>query len=275
MTVRSILRAIGVLAILSAPFALAQATSTMRVPIAPIGTPLPFFGMLSFGALDNIPNAPFCASVQTGRTQNLVDGNRIELHRAERVCRDSKGRTRREMDPPPTADLTNRGPIVMTTIFDPVANVSYTLNERRHSAWKHPIRINTAMRPAMQPSANHRTFINGREVRPSDVTEEDLGESSVNGYVAKGTRITRIVPSGEMGNDQPMTIVIERWYSEELKTVVRIKQVDPRIGEAITELTNISATEPDPSLFQVPADYTIEDPPGLRIAPTPPPPNPQ
>jgi len=45
-----------------------------------------------------------------------------------------------------------------------------------------------------------------------------------------------------------------------LKMVVLSKNSDPRSGESTTRLTNISRAEPDPSLFQIPADYEVVEP---------------
>jgi hypothetical protein len=225
------------------------------------------------GALENVSGAPFCADVETSRTQTLNDGNRIRLQRTEHICRDSQGRTRREMVPPTTVDGTPRGPILLTTIFDPVAGVAITLNPRQHAAWTRATRVPGSVRPGVAPSRAADIVINHTAPQSADVTEEDLGEDSVNGFVAKGTRISQIVPAGERGNEQPMTIVSERWYSEALKSFVRGKQSDPRSGETISELTNVATGEPDPALFQIPSDYTIEDPPNLRSGPVKHPPN--
>lgn len=41
--------------------------------------------------------------------------------------------------------------------------------------------------------------------------------------------------------------------------MVLMKNSDPRNGENITKLTNITLGEPDPALFQPPSDYTIVD----------------
>lgn len=120
--------------------------------------------------------------------------------------------------------------------------------------------------PTIPPG--HTTVVNKRAgSQRANVNEEELGEDSINGFVAKGTRITRVFPAGQMGNEQPITIVTERWYSDGLKSVVRIKQTDPRNGETLTELTNVATGDPDPALFQIPSDYTVEDPPNLRSAP--------
>jgi hypothetical protein len=39
--------------------------------------------------------------------------------------------------------------------------------------------------------------------------------------------------------------------------IVLLKVSDPRRGDSTTKLSNVSQSEPDPSLFQVPADYSI------------------
>ena len=51
----------------------------------------------------------------------------------------------------------------------------------------------------------------------------------------------------------------ETWFSPELKVMVLKKHNDPRNGEIIYRLTNISRAEPDHSLFEVPADYTVKE----------------
>jgi hypothetical protein len=77
--------------------------------------------------------------------------------------------------------------------------------------------------------------------------------------MAEGTRLTLTIPAGKIGNERPIVTVNERWYSQELQTVVLTKNSDPRMGETTYRLTNINRGEPDPSLFQVPADYTVKE----------------
>jgi hypothetical protein len=76
---------------------------------------------------------------------------------------------------------------------------------------------------------------------------------------AKGTRRTVTIPAGQIGNEQPISIVSETWYSPELKMTVLSKRSDPRMGETEFRLTNIQRGEPAPSLFQVPAGYELKD----------------
>jgi hypothetical protein len=57
---------------------------------------------------------------------------------------------------------------------------------------------------------------------------------------------------------------------------VMIKRSDPRMGTTTFQLTNIQKQEPDASLFQVPADYTVKQGGQRRFrrggGPPPPPP---
>jgi hypothetical protein len=60
---------------------------------------------------------------------------------------------------------------------------------------------------------------------------EDLGSKSMEGVSVTGTRTTRTVPAGQIGNDKPLSIVTEVWTSAELKTIVYSKRSDPRTGD--------------------------------------------
>ena len=91
------------------------------------------------------------------------------------------------------------------------------------------------------------------------VNKEDLGQQVIEGVVATGTRTTTTIAAGSIGNEQPILIVSEQWFSPDLKVLVMTKHSDPRTGETTYRLTNIVQTEPARSLFEVPADYTIKD----------------
>ena len=87
------------------------------------------------------------------------------------------------------------------------------------------------------------------------VNKEDLGTQVIEGLVATGTRTTTTIAAGSIGNEQPILIVSEQWFSPDLKVLVMTKHSDPRSGETIYRLTNIVQAEPARSLFEVPADY--------------------
>lgn len=93
--------------------------------------------------------------------------------------------------------------------------------------------------------------------RPSNA--EDLGPQTMEGLLAQGTRTTRTIEAGAIGNDRPISIISERWYSPQLQTVMMTRLSDPRMGETTFHLTNVKLGEPDPSLFQVPAGYQVTE----------------
>ncbi len=94
--------------------------------------------------------------------------------------------------------------------------------------------------------------------RPDSKTEK-LEARSFDGVTAEGTRTTTTIPAGEIGNELPIQIIDERWYSPELQLVVMTRHSDPRGGETTYRLTNISRAEPAAALFQLPSDYTVKE----------------
>jgi hypothetical protein len=88
------------------------------------------------------------------------------------------------------------------------------------------------------------------------VKKEDLGTQVIEGIQAQGYRTVTTIPAGEIGNERPIEIVSERWYSPDLQVVVMSRHSDPRMGETKYRLTNISRAEPPRSLFEPPAGYT-------------------
>jgi hypothetical protein len=101
---------------------------------------------------------------------------------------------------------------------------------------------------------------NGYNEENKNVKTEDLGTQSIEGVSAQGTRKTITIPAGQVGNEQPIYVVSETWYSPELKTTVMSKRNDPRVGETEFKLTNIQRGEPDASLFQPPPGIEINEP---------------
>jgi hypothetical protein len=85
----------------------------------------------------------------------------------------------------------------------------------------------------------------------------DLGEQVIEGVPVKGTRTTTVIAAGAIGNEQAITVTSEEWFSPDLKVLVMTKHADPRTGDTTYRLTGITRSEPDPSLFQLPAGVTI------------------
>jgi hypothetical protein len=101
------------------------------------------------------------------------------------------------------------------------------------------------------------TFV--RSSSKHEAKTEKLEARQFDGVNAEGTRTTVTIPAGEIGNEQPISIVDERWYSPDLQVVVMTRHSDPRYGETTYRLTNITRAEPAATLFQVPSDYTVKE----------------
>lgn len=237
-----------------------------------------------------VKGAPYSAQAITETTRTLSDGNRIKHKTTASVYRDGEGRTRRDQELGAVGPWAMSGdPLQTVFINDPVAGVNYILDPRTHTARKMaPLRLNllpglgpgdaprasvgvgtnvvTAI--ATSPSVNEGAQMQEFHLSPGSQkgTTESLGKETIEGVVAEGTRTTMTIPAGEVGNELPIQIVWERWYSPELQTVVMSRHSDPFVGETIYRLTNIVRNEPAHTLFEVPADYTIKEVPiNMRI----------
>lgn len=86
---------------------------------------------------------------------------------------------------------------------------------------------------------------------------DSIGKRIIEGVEAEGTRTTVTIPAGQIGNDLPLDTVSERWYSNELKTVVLTTRKDPRTGDNTYKLINLRRGEPSRQLFEVPSDFKL------------------
>ncbi len=214
-------------------------------------------------------NAPYSADSSTEMTQILSDGNRIVRKSGGRLYRDGDGRTRREQT------LGTLGlwipaeePQQLVFIHDPVAGVDYVLETKDKIARKLPGLTMEGKKgieasPALVPPRHTLEFKGVLLAPPGEVKTESLGKQTVDSVEVEGTRTTMTIAAGKVGNEQPIQIVSERWFSPELKVLVKSEHNDPRFGKTVYQLTNISRDEPAKSLFEVPSDYTVKDEPIL------------
>jgi hypothetical protein len=91
-----------------------------------------------------------------------------------------------------------------------------------------------------------------------DSVTKQLGEKEIVGVRVTGTLTTLTIPAERIGNQFPLEIVSERWFSPELQVVVMSRRSDPRFGDTVYRLINIDRSEPPQSLFEIPAGFRIE-----------------
>jgi len=94
---------------------------------------------------------------------------------------------------------------------------------------------------------------------PNPVRTENLGEQTILGFRTTGTRVITTLPAGQIGDDRPIDIVSEQWFSPDLELVMRSLHRDPWAGEFTTTVTRISRGDQSATLFEVPASYKVID----------------
>jgi hypothetical protein len=240
-----------------------------------------------------VKGAPFSATASSETKQTLQDGSNIVRTTSSTLYRDSQGRSRREVTLSGFGPLQTSGKArTMITIGDPVAGVHYMLDPVQKVAHKMTPK---GAKGGAWANGNQQAFEQkmqkhmAKEEASGEVQKESLGTQSINGVNAEGTRITRTIPAGQIGNDKAIQIVFERWYSPDLQIVVKSTRSDPRFGTTTYTLTNVQRAEPAAALFTVPSDYTVKEggpggprnhrhgfhgdaPPAGGTADTPPPP---
>jgi len=226
----------------------------------PMGDRVELMGFEGMRGGKIVTGAPFSGVAVTESTQTLADGNHISHKTQANVFRDSQGRVRKEVT------LSGFGPMAASggaksfvVISDPVAKSNFVL---------HP---DTKVAETMSHGDRSRKW-NGKggafeekmqarqeaEIASGNLKKEDLGTQVISGVSTQGTRLTRTIPAGQMGNEKPILIVHETWFSSDLQMVVMSKRSNPMGGTTTYTLTNIQRTEPAASLFTVPSDFTVK-----------------
>ena len=222
----------------------------------PFGTRMEILGFEEMHPGKVVTGAPYSGSTLIETTQTLADGTTISRKTQATVFRDSQGRVRRETSLPAIGPLAASGQSkTFVLIHDPVAGAAYELQPDQKTAVQLPARAGGKKNPnALQNKFEARMQ---EEIANGTLKKEDLGTQPINGVSAQGTRYTRTIPAGQIGNDKPITIVNERWYSPDLQIVVKSTRNDPRFGSTTYTVTNIQRQEPAASLFTVPSGYTL------------------
>jgi len=262
-------------------------TSTVPTGVSKIRTEI-----IATSSTKVVKGAPFSAEGVSESVQILPDGNKINRSTTTKMYRDGDGRFRREG----SGNTASGGAIAlggfMTTygfqdtisIYDPVDAVRYMLTPSSKTARRfnnqniltegavivngQPMSEAVKARVELERSAIRKT--DAQNVSKANIVvlgnvaashnagkSESLGTKTIEGVEAEGTRTVTTLAAGVVGNDKPIEIVYERWFSNELDLIIYSRHYDPRFGEQTYRLTNINRSEPDRSLFTIPSDYKV------------------
>jgi hypothetical protein len=242
-----------------------------------------------------VKGAPYSAEETSETTQALADGTRIHREIRTSVFRDGEGRLRRET---PEA-ITIWDPVAgVSYLLDPKAMTAVKLSlstgtevntftsdgkqvhvlinrvsaanpdaqkaqaEARQMQVQHPVQVRTTGNAAEAAKEKNMFLMRIGEpgtLRHETGKSESLGRQSMEGLTVEGTRETFTIEAGSIGNDRPIQVLSERWYSPDLQLVVSSRHTDPRSGEETLRLTNVRRGEPGADRFQPSAAYKLID----------------
>jgi hypothetical protein len=160
----------------------------------------------------------------------------FELNRTT-IYRDADGRIRIEREDPSP----------MIEILDPIGGVITILLPVPALAFR-------AILPTLDlenPVA--KTSVGPASTLPSTSNTESLGNRTFEGIEFSGSRVTTIT-----GAHEAITGVEERWVSVELGVIGMTSFSSPAAGERTARIRNVIRGEPDPALFVIPPNYTIQ-----------------
>lgn len=199
-----------------------------------------------------IPNSQFSAVVNVERSVVLRNGSVVEFKTIRDIGRDSRGRIHNEARTQVPASSTDTPVIVSIHLYDPQTRISTMMNPVEKTFWtktvNHP--------PSTVPPAIRFASPVGEGLPQNEFAkEEDLGIHDMEGVQVRGVRQTQIIPAESSGTGKEIVIADEHWYSEDLRINLMIKHSDPRSEIVTVRVAQVTRTEPDPALFEVPQGY--------------------
>ncbi len=230
---------------------LSQSAPQAPQSVAPTPTGAPGDGRVAewmYGEhIPAVPGLPFSAKVELEMANQLQDGTLITHKTYNLVARDSQGRTRNEarnwIDPATGAEPR----LTRIELYDPSTKLRTNLYLLTKIARQWPVGTPGPM-AAPSPQSAPTT---------PETTRENIGRDTIEGLPVRGVRVSQTYPTGSLGNDRPLTVVTEYWYSETLRINLLTKRTDPRYGERTVRVTGLVREEPDPALFAIPDGYKL------------------
>ena len=194
-------------------------------------------------------NAPFSAIVSADLTRPLADGNAQVLHNSRIVARDNAGRVYQQRRRFVASQVQGEPALSEIDISDPQTHRVLLCYPRSHQCTALPYYASAAT-PLLIPAGplpGNRGYLD----------RVNLGKNTMSGLDVVGTRETTTYDPGIFGNQREMCVIKEIWYSAQLDVNLSVHRSDPRYGTEDFTVSNISLSEPDPSLFSIPQGYRM------------------
>jgi hypothetical protein len=201
--------------------------------------------------IPSIPNAPFSATVNTEWIRQLADGSTIRLVNHRAVARDQAGRIFQERRLLVPDDGKHESVVTQIEISDPVSHDFYICVPQQRVCQVEFYAAPRFLPPTPGLASDAR--------QPGSPRGEDLGKQFVGGLETVGRGETATIEPGAIGNDSPILIRRDYWYSPQLGVNLISKLQDPRIGMQNFEVSDIVLGKPDANLFKLPSNSKVID----------------
>jgi hypothetical protein len=193
---------------------------------------------------------PFSGRDHIQWTRKLEDGSVITSELYAFLARDSQGRIYREHVSFVPANSNQQSRRREFDLLDPVTHTrTVCIIARRRCTISRYFASTKFVPPPVGPQANGTRYL----------SREPLGSDVIDGLSVIGSRETLTVNAGVVGNSEPLVTTKEYWYSPDLEVNLLTTRKDPREGTQLIHVIDLSRSDPDPSMFQIPANFSVQD----------------
>jgi hypothetical protein len=200
------------------------------------------------------PHAPFSMKLAAEWSRPLATGGTFTLANERGIARDSRGRIYQErwILVPKGGDMKSEMNVFQIT--DPDQHTWYNCRTREKvcELLRYGAAASATYQPRLRPSG---PLPDGKGY----VQSEDLGVGSVQGLETHGYRETTTFNPGTFGNDREMVASREFWFSTQLGINLSSIVDNPQTGKQVFTVRELTTSEPDPKLFEVPEGYRVVD----------------
>lgn len=190
-----------------------------------------------------IAGVPFTAKVVVTWNKPLVGGGMVSRKYYTLVARDSQGRVRHETREFLPADSTSEPPLRSLTILDPVSGTRTTCTK--------------ALMTCAASAFNANLVLTENTADRGNGSGESLGQQTIQGLSATGTRVSVSNVSGPRGSSRLAVSYTDAWYSPDLHIDLSVTRTDPQSGVVTLNVTELVLGEPDSTWFAIPSGYTV------------------
>jgi len=195
-----------------------------------------------------ITGQPFRAKINVQVTRLLPDGTKVEQKYYTQAARDTEGHEYREARDMVPASSDREPALIRTTVYDPKTSLvrncfpaQQICRQMQFDATSHPVD------EPVGPSSDGKSVL----------ARESLGKKQMLGLEVEGTRETVTFKAGAFGNDKPVVVTKEIWYSPRLQFNVAVTRDDPRNGMQKFEVSDLKLGDPEASWFTLPDGYRL------------------